>query len=63
MDRNRSFRLFIFTFAVAFLASAAASYLYGFLRHGGGPADWKTALRLAFILGVALTVTGFWGKR
>jgi hypothetical protein len=63
VNRKKLLRQFLATFAVTFLVAAGVSYLYGLIRHGAGLVDWKTAFRLAFILGVALPLTGLFGRR
>jgi hypothetical protein len=63
VNRKKLLSQFIITFTTTFLVAAGVSYLYGLIRHGVGLADWTTAVRLAFILGVALPVTGLLGNR
>jgi hypothetical protein len=56
MSRKELFVRSVSTFVVTFLVAVLVSFLWNLIRYGTGMTDWKTSLRLAFILAVALPV-------
>jgi hypothetical protein len=62
MNRRAIFLRFVIVFCSGFAGFLAASYLYNFIRHGTGVANWQLSLRLAFVLGVTLPVLQLLGK-
>jgi hypothetical protein len=63
MSRKELFVRFITTFGVTFVVTVMVTFLWSLIRHGAGVIDWETSFRMAFILGVALPVSGALLKR
>jgi hypothetical protein len=57
MNFKRIFVSFLGTAALGFVVTAAVTYLYSLIAHGAGAVDWGTALRIAIILAIVLTLT------
>ncbi len=48
-------REFVAIFALAFVVTAAVSFLWSLTAHGAGAVDWGSAVRFGIILGTVLT--------
>ncbi len=47
---------FAITFVVTLVTAAIVTWLYSFIVHGEGVANWDTAVLLAVILGIVLPI-------
>jgi hypothetical protein len=57
MSRKDLFVRFVSTYAAAFLVAVVVTFVWNLISQGTGMIDWKTSLRLAFIMAVALPVS------
>ncbi len=49
---------FVVIFALAFVVTAAVSFLWSLLAHGAGVVDWGSAVRFGIIFGILLSWMG-----
>ncbi len=49
---------FVVIFALAFVVTAAVSFLWSLLAHGAGVVDWGLAVRFGIIFGILLSWMG-----
>lgn len=50
---------FLWVLGLAFVVTAAVTFLYNFVVHGAGVVEWGTALHLGLILGIFLSWVRF----
>ena len=60
MRPARLLSLFAVVFAVALVASALVTYLWGVAVRGEPAIDWEASVRLALVLGLVCSVVEAW---
>jgi len=57
MSLKRYFIDFLIIGVITFITAAIVTYLYTLIVHGSGVVNWETAIDMAIILGIVLSVT------